>query len=127
MRTFFEQYNEFRYRAATGKEYTVYFLKFWQTDDEPSDYVVKYQIRASEGDFIWYGRVSRARVQEELKISPEVYDSYPEGALLERVEQDLKRMFIFIIKRGLDKGFEEPNTEFVFEKGSSIIRRTWSD
>jgi hypothetical protein len=127
MRTFFEQYNEFRYEAATGKEYVVYFLKFWQTDDEPSDYVVKYQIRASEGDFVWYARMSHARVQEELKMSPEVFDSYPEGALLERVEQDLKRMFIFIIKRGLDKGFEEPNTEFIFEKGSSIAKRTWSE
>jgi|GEM_PF-1131095 len=127
MRALFEQCNEFRYEAATGKEYVVYFLKFWQTDDDPRDYVVKYQIRASVGDFIWYGRMSRARVQEELKISPEVFDTYPEGALLERVEQDLKRMFIFIVKRGLDKGFEEPNTEFVFEKGSSIIKRTWSD
>jgi hypothetical protein len=127
MRALFEQYNEFRYKAATGKEYVVYFLKFWQTDDDPYDYIVKYQIRAEGNDFVWYGRMSRARVQEELKISPEVFDSYPEGALLERVEQDLKRMFIFIIKRGLDKGFEEPNTEFIFEKGASITKRTWSD
>jgi hypothetical protein len=127
MKTLFEQYNEFRYKAATGKEYVVYFLKFWQTDDKARDYIVKYQIRAPEGDFVWYGRMSRSRVQQELKISAEDFHRYPEGALLERVEQDLKRMFIFIIKRGLDKGFEEPNTEFIFDKGTTITRRTWQE
>jgi hypothetical protein len=127
MRALFEQSNEFRYQAATGKQYIVYFLKFWQSDDKARDYLIKYQIRSPDGDFVWYGRMSRARVQEELKISAEVFDSYPEGALRERVEQDLKRMFIFIIKRGLDKGFEAPNTEFVFEKGAPITRRTWTE
>lgn len=127
MKVLFGQSNEFQYHAATGKHYVVYFLKFWQTDDEARDYVVKYQIRSPESDFVWYGRMSRARVQEELKISPEVFDTYPEGALWERVEQDMKRMFMFIIKRGLDKGFEEPNTEFVFERGMPITKRTWSE
>jgi hypothetical protein len=127
MRALFEQSNEFRYHAANGKHYVVYFLKFWQTDDKAGDYIVKYQIRSQESDFVWYGRMSRARVQEELKISPEVFKKYPEGALRERVEQDLKRMFIFIIKRGLDKGFEEPNTEFLFDKGKPITKRTWSE
>ncbi|MBN2621622.1 hypothetical protein JXB22_11125 [candidate division WOR-3 bacterium] len=127
MRALFEQSNEFKYRAATGKEYTVYFLKFWQTDDDARDYVVKYQIRSPEGDFVWYGRMSRERVREELKIAKDVFDTYPEGTLRERVEQDLKRMFVFIIKRGLDKGFEEPSTEFIFQKGAPITKRIWSE
>ena len=127
MHAFFEQLNEFRYKAATGKEYIVYFLKFWQDPAKTGDFIIKYQITSQEGDFVWYGRISRMRIQEELQLSSDVYDKYPEGALFERIEQLFKRAFIFVVKKGLDKGYEKPNTEFLFDKGKPISKRSWSD
>ena len=127
MQTYFEQLNEFRYKAATGKEYIVYFLKFWQDPANAGDFIIKYQITSPQGDFVWYGRMSRGRVQDELQLTAEVFDKYPEGALFERIEQLFKRAFIFIIKKGLDKGYEEPNTEFIFDAGKPLSKRIWSD
>ena len=66
----FQQPNEFKYTAATGKIYIIYLLKFWQADDKKDDYLIKYEIRSDEKDIYWYGRISRERALLDLKISP---------------------------------------------------------
>jgi len=120
----FEQLNELEYRALCGKTYILYFLKFWQSEDS-GDYVVKYQIRAEQRDIVWYGRMSRERALGDLRIEPGTLKKTSPDVLEKMIKQLLKSMLVHVIKKGLDKGYEEPNAEFVFYQDQPIMRRTW--
>ncbi|OGC39181.1 hypothetical protein A2Y85_08655 [candidate division WOR-3 bacterium RBG_13_43_14] len=115
----FQQLNEFKYTAATGKVYIVYFLKFWRTDD----YFVKYQIRSSDKDFFWYGRMSEERARLDLKISKKEKKSIAKEDIENKIKDHLETLFVSVMKKGLDKGFEEPHTEFVFHKEPFASKR----
>lgn len=120
----FQALNEFRYTAETGKNYIIYFLKFWQADN---DFIVKYQIRASDRDFFWYGRISKERALIDLKINPKdrwVIRKEEQG---NKIKEHLMSLFTAVLKKGLDKGFEEPNTEFVFYKEPFVMKRRWEE
>lgn len=123
----FEQLNEFKYNAENGKTYIIYFLKFWKVENKKKDFIVKYQIRSSDRDFIWYGRISKKRVISDLKLMPKDIKKIPDKELEYRIQEHLKKLFIYVIKKGLDKGFEEPNTEFVFYKEPPIAKRVWNE
>jgi hypothetical protein len=120
----FEQLNELEYRARSGRKYVLYFLKFWQSEDN-GDYVVKYQIRAQERDIVWYGRMSRERALGDIGIEPRVLKETPPDTLEKMIKQHLQSVLVHVIKKGLDKGYEEPNAEFVFYCDQPITRRTW--
>jgi hypothetical protein len=123
----FEQLNELVYTAATGKKYTIYFLKFWKPDKKKNDYVVKYQLRTSDGDFVWYGRTSRQRVMADLKISKQEYAKMRTAEVEQTIEKHLKKLLLYVMKRGLDKGFEDPNTEFIFYVKPLMSKRVWGE
>jgi hypothetical protein len=123
----FQQLNEFKYTAATDKVYLVYFLKFWQASDKKHDYIVKYQIRGPERDFVWYGRVSKGRFFADRKNLDRERKKRLGKELEDEIKTYLKKLFIYVLKKALDKGFEEPNTEFVFYKKPPIIKRTWNE
>ena len=123
----FRPLNEFKYTAKTGKIFVIYFLKFWPARDEKNDYIVKYQIRASDKDFVWYGRISKERYMSDVKVPTNDIKSISKQALEERIQNHLKKLFIYVIKKGLDKGFEEANTEFVFYKKPPILKRVWNE
>ncbi|KPJ73478.1 hypothetical protein AMJ52_03600 [candidate division TA06 bacterium DG_78] len=123
----FQQLNEFKYTATTGKTYIVYFLKFWHASDKKNDYIVKYQIRGPERDFVWYGRISKGRFFTDHKNADRDSKKHSEIELEDEIKIYLKKLFIYILKKALDKGFEEPNTEFVFYKKPPIVKRTWSE
>jgi len=123
----FQQFNEFKYTAQTGKNYIVYFLQFWPVQDKKNDFVAKYQIRAPDKDFVWYGRISKERFLVDAKIETKDIKSMPKEELQKRIESHLKTFFVYIIKKVLDKGFEEPNTEFVFYKEPPITKRIWCE
>jgi len=123
----FRPLNEFKYTAKTGKIFVIYFLKFWPARDEKNDYIVKYQIRASDKDFVWYGRISKERYMSDVKVPTNDIKSISKQALEERIQNHLKKLFIYVIKKGLDKGFEEANTEFVFYKKPPILKRAWNE
>lgn len=123
----FQQLNEFKYTATTGKTYIVYFLKFWHASDKKHDYIVKYQIRGPERDFVWYGRVSKERFFADRKKIDRVRKKCSEIELDDEIKIYLKKLFIYVLKKALNKGFEEPNTEFVFYKKPPIVKRTWSE
>ncbi len=118
----FQQVNEFRYNAQSGKSYIVYFLKFWK---EADDYILKYEIRATDRDFFWYGRMSKERALFDLKISDEEAKKMPAGNLEQKILEYFRTLFISVMKVGLDKGYEEPNTEFVFYKEQLVVKRKW--
>ncbi len=115
----FMQLNEFKYKAATGKEYVIYFLKFWQD----KDYCIKYQIRGADKDLFWYGRMSEERALIDLKISKKDRKSLSKEELGNQIKDHLEAIFVSVMKKGLDKGFEEPNTEFVFPKDPFVSKR----
>ena len=121
----FEQLNELEYHAQTGKRYILYFLKFWQPEDKTGDFVVKYQIRAENRDIVWYGRMSRKRVYHDLGIDKRMQKKTPPDTLERLIKRHLQSMLVHVIKKGLDKGYEESNTEFVFYLDQPIMRRTW--
>jgi hypothetical protein len=116
----FQQPNEFKYTAATGKSYIVYLLKFWRA----GDFIVKYQIRGSDKDFFWYGRMSEERALADLKLEKKDKKSVAQEMLINRIREHMEALFVSVMKRGLDKGFEEPNTEFVFYKDLFVTKRT---
>ncbi|MEO0206902.1 MAG: hypothetical protein ABIL22_09555 [candidate division WOR-3 bacterium] len=119
-----QQLNEFKYNAETGKIYIVYFLKFWKDGE---DYIVKYQIRGEEKDLFWYGRISKERALIDLKINPKQIKSIPNEEFEKKIKEHLMVLFTTVMKKGLDKGFEEPNTEFVFYKEPFVTKRNWKD
>ena len=123
----FQQLNEFKYEAGTGKIYIIYFLKFWHATERPNDYVVKYQIRAPDKDFVWYGRISKARFMIDHKVTDENIAAITQGELENRIQSHLRQLFIHVMKKGLDKGFEEPNTEFAFYEQPPVIKRVWHE
>jgi len=123
----FQQLNEFKYEAETGKTYIIYFLKFWHAMAKPDDYVIKYQIRAAEKDFVWYGRISKARFMIDNKVADENIAAITKEELENRIQNHLGQLFIHVMKKGLDKGFEEPNSEFVFYKQPLVIKRVWHE
>ena len=123
----FRPLNEFKYTAETGKTYIIYFLKFWPARDNENDYVVKYQIRASDRDFFWYGRISRERALIDLKIDQEEIERIGKEGLENKIKDHLEMLLIATMKKGLDKGFEEPNTEFVFYKEPLVAKRNWRE
>jgi hypothetical protein len=119
----FQQLNEFKYQAATGKDYIVYFLKFWTA----GDYIIKYEIRNPARDFFWYGRISKERALADLKLSPKEAKAQGPEELELKIKIHLQALFISVMEKGLDKGFEEPNTEFVFYKDPFVTKRVWED
>jgi hypothetical protein len=123
----FEQLNELKYKAESGKQYTIYFLKFWKAKDKRNDFIVKYQIRSEDKDFVWYGRISKERVMADLELKPKDKQKMSHDKLEYRIQQHLKKLLVHVIKKGLDKGFEEPNTEFVFYKKPPITKRVWNE
>lgn len=118
-----QQLNEFKYKAETGKSYIIYFLKFWQDGD---DYIVKYQIRSEEKDLFWFGRISKERALIDFKIAPEEIKSIPKEEMDKKIKEHLMKLFTTVIKKGLDKGFEKPDTEFIFYKESFVTKRVWN-
>jgi len=123
----FEQLNELKYKAENGKTYVVYFLEFWVATDGTGDFLVKYQIRGEDSDFFWYGRMSRERAAQDLKLPKKALQKMPDAELQEHVAHHLKHVFMHVIKKGLDKGFEKSHTEFVFSVETPIIKRKWCD
>ncbi len=123
----FEQLNELKYNAQNGKTYLIYFLKYWQVSERGDDYIVKYQIRSSGKDFVWYGRISKERALSDLKLTPKAAQKIPKKALGDKIEAHLKRLFMYVAKKGLDKGYEEADTEFVFHANRSIAKRRWGE
>jgi hypothetical protein len=119
----FQQPNEFKYTAATGKAYIIYILKFWRADD----YFVKYQIRGSQRDFFWYGRMSEERALLDLDIGKKEKKSISKEELENKIREHLEALFVSVMKKGLDRGFEETNTEFVFYKEPFVTKRTWAE
>jgi len=123
----FEQLNELKYTAENGKTYIIYFLKFWQTKDKKKDFIVKYQIRSADKDFVWYARMSKERALSDLKLTQKDKKTMFKKEFISKIEKHLKQTFIYIIKKGLDKDFYEPNIEFVFYKKPPIAKRVWSE
>ncbi len=121
----YEQLNEFKYTAQTGKTYIIYFLKFWQ-DEENKDYIAKYQIRSQDRDIVWYGRISKERALIDLNIIAKDAKSMDKKELESKIVIHLKKLIITVMFKGLDKGYEEPNTEFVFYKDPLVAKRIWS-
>lgn len=119
----FQQLNEFKYKAATGKEYIIYFLKFWKVED----YCIKYQIRGMEKDFFWYGCMSEERALIDLQISKKDKKSISRDDLEKKIKDHLEVLFVSVMKKGLDKDFEEPNTEFIFYKEPFVSKRIHSE
>ncbi len=120
----FQSLNEFKFAAETGKSYIIYFLKFWQVDN---DYIIKYQIRAPDRDFFWFGRISKERALIDLKISSETARTMKNDELEQKIKEHLMILFTSVLKKGLDKGFEEPDTEFVFYKEPFVTKRIWKE
>jgi len=123
----FEQLNELKYSARNGKTYLIYFLKYWKAREKSGDFIVKYQIRSSDRDFIWYGRISKERAVSDLKLTPKDVKKIPQKELDDKIELYLKRLFVYVAKKGLDKGYEKADTEFIFCRNQSIIKRIWSE
>jgi len=121
----FQSLNEFKYNAETGKSYIVYFLKFWRAG--ANDYIVKYEIRATDKDFFWFGRISKERALTDLKINPKEVKSITKEDLEQKIKEHLMMLFISVMKKGLDKGFEESNTEFIFYKEPFVVKRAWQE
>jgi hypothetical protein len=119
----FQQPNEFKYQAVTGKNYIIYFLKFWSA----GDYLIKYQIRAPDKDFVWYGRISKERALVDLKLGSKEAKALGPEALELKIKTHLQALFISVMEKGLDKEFEEPNTEFVFYQGPFVTKRIWEE
>jgi len=119
----FQQLNEFKYAAATGKNYIIYFLKFWTA----GDYIIKYQIRTPDKDFFWYGRMSKERALIDLKLTPKEAKAEAQEVLENKIKDHLQTLFISVVKKGLDKGFDEPNTEFVFYKEPFVTKKVWKE
>ncbi|MEO0094868.1 MAG: hypothetical protein ABIL46_00245 [candidate division WOR-3 bacterium] len=117
-----QQLNEFKYHAETGKVYIVYFLKFWKDVD---DYVVKYQIRGVDKDLFWYGRISKERALIDLKIDLDGVKSISEEELEKKIKEHIMVLFTTVTKKGLDRGFEESDIEFVFYKEPFVTKRVW--
>jgi hypothetical protein len=121
----YEQLNEFKYKAETGRSYIIYFLKFWQAEGKEGDYVVKYQVRSEEKDFVWYGRISVERALTGLNIDAKELKSQTGEEIKNKIKTHLQKLLLAVLTRGLDKGYEEPNIEFVFCKEPPITKRTW--
>ncbi len=123
----FEQLNELKYKAQNGETYLVYFLKHWEATDKRGDSIVKYQIRSSDKDFVWYGRISRERAVSDLKSMPKEKGKISKKELDDRIIAHLKRLFVYVAKKALDKGYEQADTEFVFYVKPQIEKRTWRE
>ncbi|HEX7320460.1 MAG TPA: hypothetical protein VF399_08920 [bacterium] len=121
----YEQLNEFKYTAQTKKTYIIYFLKFWR-DEEKNDYIAKYQIRSQDRDIVWYGRISKERALIDLNINAKDAKSMDTKELESKIVVHLKKLIVTVMFKGLDKGFEEPNTELVFYKEPLVAKRIWS-
>lgn len=123
----FEQLNELKYKAETGKTYVIYFLKFWRPEAKKDDFLIKYQINASDKEFFCYGRITKKRVMSDLQLTQRDMKKLRDTGLEQKIQEHLKRLFIYVMKRGLNKGFEEPNTEFVFDLKPPVARREWHE
>ena len=123
----FEQLNELKYSAASGKSYIMYFLKFWKAEGKKDDFLVKYQIRSSKKDFFWYGRISKQRAKSDLQLTAKDAKKMSDEELQSQIKQHLKKILVHVIKKGLDKGFEEPNAEFIFYTKPLIQKRVWHE
>jgi hypothetical protein len=123
----FQQLNELKYKAETDKNYILYFLKFWKSEDKKNDYIVKYQIRGPDHDFYWYGRISKDRFVADTKMTAKQMKSLAKEELENQISEHLKKLTIYVIKKGLDKGVEEPNIEFVFYNKPPILKRIWQE
>ena len=126
----YELLNEFKYTAQTKKEYIIYFLKYWLDEgardkNEKGDYVAKYQIRSQDRDIVWYGRISRERALADLNINAKDARSMDKKELESKIVVHLKKLIITVMFKGLDKGFEEPNTELVFYSEPLVAKRIW--
>lgn len=119
----FEQLNELKYNAKTGKTYIMYFLKFWRAEDKKDDFIVKYQINSSDKEFFCYGRISKKRAMSDLKLTTKDVKKLSDRELEQKIQGYIKRLLLYVIKRGLDKGFEESHTEFVFYVKPPITKR----
>lgn len=117
----YHKLNEFKYTAKSGKIYIIYFLKFWKTED----YVVKYQIRTENKDFFWFGRLSFQRFLIDNKLSQEDIKKMSEDELNAKIEEHLRNLFVSVMIKGLDSGYEEPDIEFVFYKEPLVSKRKW--
>ncbi|KPK70342.1 hypothetical protein AMJ87_08975 [candidate division WOR_3 bacterium SM23_60] len=122
----FESLNELKYTAVNGETYLIYFLEFWVADDT-KDFLVKYQIRREGKEIFWYARMSQERAAHDLHVAKEAFEKTPEKELQTQVAQHLKKLFVHVIKKGLDKGFEESHTEFVFSVETPIEKRRWHE
>ncbi|KPK73710.1 hypothetical protein AMJ87_00885 [candidate division WOR_3 bacterium SM23_60] len=122
----FESLNELKYTAENGKTYLIYFLKFWVAEDT-HDFLTKYQIRRAGKEIFWYARMSRERAAHDLNLPRATFGKTPSKALQTQVAQHLKKLFVHVIKKGLDRGFEESHTEFVFSVETPIEKRTWHE
>ena len=71
--------------------------------------------------------MSRERALIDLKISQKETKSIAKEDLVNRIKDHLRALFVSVMKKGLDKGFEEPNTEFVFYKEPLVAKRTWQE
>ena len=122
----FESLNELKYKAENGETYLIYFLEFWVADDT-KDFLVKYQIRREGKEIFWYARMSGERAAHDLNLPKKTFEKTLEKELQTQVAQHLNKLFVHVIKKGLDKGFEESHTEFVFSVETPIVRRTWRE
>jgi hypothetical protein len=120
----FQQPNEFIFNAETGKSYVIYFLKFWQESD---DYIVKYQIRTTDREIFWFGRMSKERAFIDLNINSDNIKTISKEDLDKKIKEHLMMLFTTVMKKGLNKGFEEPDTEFIFYKEPFVTKRIWKE
>jgi hypothetical protein len=120
----FEQLNELDYRAKDNTQYRIYFLKFWHAEDDKDDYIVKYEISTSDSSFFWYGRISKKRLINDIELTLNELKR-PSDEVFTKIEKHLKALFIYVMKKALDKGHTEPNTEFVFYVKPLITMRVW--
>ncbi|UCG92285.1 MAG: hypothetical protein JSV97_00835 [candidate division WOR-3 bacterium] len=123
----FEQLNELKYAAETGKTYIIYFLKFWRAEDKKDDFLIKYQINTTDKEFFCYGRITKKRAISDLQLTQQDMKKLPDRELQQKVQNHLKRLIVHVIKRGLDKGFEESNAEFIFDLKPPVARREWHE
>lgn len=123
----FEQLNELKYVAETKKTYIIYFLKFWRAEDKKNDFLIKYQINTTDREFFCYGRITKKRVMSDLQLTPQDMKKLSARELQQKVQNHLKRLIVHVIKRGLDKGFEDSNTEFIFDLKPPVARREWRE
>ncbi|OGC42785.1 hypothetical protein A2Y85_07110 [candidate division WOR-3 bacterium RBG_13_43_14] len=71
--------------------------------------------------------MSEERALLDLKISKKEKKSIAKQDMENKVKDHLETLFVSVMKKGLDKGFEEPHAEFVFYKEPLVSRRVHSE